>query len=184
MTMAAALRRSTAAIATILVLALPAGAQEIADSHLKAARAAVSALGSTAEFDDILPQVAQSLKTEMINRNPNMVQVISQTVDQKALELASRRGDLEKEAATIYAKVFNEQELKEIAAFYSGAAGKKLLQDGNIAFREVTQAAAIWQRGIARDLAQQVGEELNKTQPQAAPAAQQPAPAAQPNANQ
>jgi len=185
MTMAAALRRSTAAVATVLMLALPAGAQEIAESHLKAARAAISALGTTAEFDNILPQAAQALKNELINKNPDMVQLISQTVDQKALDLASRRGDLEREAATIYAKVFSEQELNEIATFYNGAAGKKLLQDGNIAFRELTQAAGIWQRGLARDLAQQVGEELNlKAQPQTGSSGQQPAPAAQPNANQ
>jgi len=183
MTMAAALRRSTAALATVLVLALPAGAQEIAESHLKAARAAVSALGSTAEFDNILPQAAQALKNELINKNPDMVQLISQTVDKKALDLASRRGDLEKEAATIYAKVFSEQELTEIATFYTGAAGKKLLQDGNIAFRELAQAANIWQRGLARDLAQQVGEELNsKAQPQMGTSGQPPV--TPPTANQ
>lgn len=146
----------------LLAVAQPAAAQDVADSHLAAARSAISALHATAEFDLILPRAAQALKTEMIQKNPDMQAVIIEVVDQTALSLAARRGDLEREAALVYARVFSEQELSEIAAFYQTDTGKKLLADGTIVMREVLQAADIWQRGIARDLAQQAGGELDK----------------------
>ncbi|WP_246666048.1 DUF2059 domain-containing protein [Aquamicrobium sp. LC103] len=148
-------------------MAQTAHAQEISDSHLAAARAAIDSVGATDEFDLILPRAAQALKAELIQKNPDMQSLISSTVDEKTLELAKRRSDLEREAALAYAKVFNEQQLKEIGEFYSSDTGQKLLEDGPIIAREVGRAAEIWQRGVARDLAQQVAEVLSKAAPTA-----------------
>lgn len=182
--------RGIAAIAAVgmIFTASAAIAQEISESHLKAARAAISALKATAEFDAVLPQAAGALKVQLTQKNPDMMAIISSTIDEKTLALASRRADLEREVANIYAKVFSEQQLNEIAAFYNTETGKKLMSDGDIVGRETLQAASIWQRGIGRDLAQQVGEQLaqiTKAQGAAAPApapvaAQPAAPAAQP----
>jgi uncharacterized protein len=186
-----ALSAISAAVAIALVsFAAPAIAQDaVADSHLKAARAAVSAIRATEDFDKILPQAAAALKTELIAKNPDLQEIIIQTVDEQALALAARRADLEKEAALAYAKVFSEDDLNAIATFYTSDTGKKLLESGPIVTRELFKAADIWQRGIARDLSQGVGAKLaaviksqapDPTQPQATdpaqPAPDQPAP--------
>lgn len=149
-----------AATAAFLAVAQPAAAQDIPDSHVAAAHAVIAALGSTDEFDIVLPRAAQILKSELIQKNPDLQAAIIEIVDNVAISLASRRGDLEREAALAYARVFSEQELKDISAFYTSASGKKLRESGPIVIREVYGAADIWQRGIARDLAQQVGQEL------------------------
>jgi len=154
----------------LLTVAQPAFAQEISDSHLAAARTAIAALGATAEFDVILPQAAQALKTELIQKNPDMQADIIEIVDKTALSLAARRGDLEREAGLAYARVFTEQQLNEIATFYQSETGKKLISDGAIVMREVYRAAEIWQNGIARDLAQQVATELQQRFEAAKPA--------------
>lgn len=144
----------------ISILTTSAMAQDISESHLQAAYAAIDAIGATDEFDDVLPQAAQALKNELIQKNPNLTDLIDATVEKNALALASRRADLEKEAATAYARVFSEDELKAIADFYNSPAGKKLLSDGPIVTREVLKAEQIWQRGVARDLAQNTGTEI------------------------
>jgi len=72
----------------------------------------------------------------------------------------SRRTDLEREAAQVYAKAMSEEDLRNIANFYTSETGKKLLETAPIVTREVIKAADIWQRGVARDLAQAVGEQL------------------------
>ncbi|MBR7654468.1 DUF2059 domain-containing protein [Brucella oryzae] len=151
-----------------------ASAQEITESHLEAARAAISAIDATEQFDEILPNAARALKGELIQKDPNLEALITKTVDDKALALASRRADLEIESARAYAKAFSEDELKAIAAFYTSPAGKKLLSEGPIVTREVVKAANIWQNGIARDLATGVAEVL-AAQAGAAAAPAQPA---------
>lgn len=162
MMFSARLCRFSAVVATSALVALssPAFSQDVSDAHLKAARAAVEALRATDPFDNILPQAAGALQEQLIQKNPDQNQLITKIVSEKALALASRRADLEKEAALAYAKSFSEKELNDIAAFYSSDTGKKLLQTGPLAMRDVLKAAEIWQNGIARDLGQQVGEAL------------------------
>lgn len=162
---------ATVASAAIM-FTLPALAQDITDEHLKAARAAVNAIGATDPFDLILPDIAGQLKQTLIQKNPDMQALIEKTVDDKTIALASRRADLEKEAATAYAKVFTAEELNEIAAFYESEAGKKLIAQGPTVITELRKAAEIWQRGIARDLSAEVAKTLNAAMPKPAPAAQ------------
>ncbi|MGA1803503.1 DUF2059 domain-containing protein [Rhizobium sp. HT1-10] len=172
------------AAATVLLSGMAIGslsAQEISEEQMKAARAAINALGITNQFDNILPTLAEQLKSTMIQANPNFQDAISSTVDQQALALAARRSDLEKEAAATYAKAFSTAELNAIAEFYNSDAGKKLLKDGPIATRELYKAADIWGQGISRDLANQSNKALEKIVkvPPAPPVAEAaPAPAA------
>ncbi len=170
-----AITRAAAVTLALTAMSLSANAQDqISATHMKAAREAVAAIKATEMYDNILPQAAFALKQQMIQQNPDLQELISTTVDTKTLEMAARRTDLEREAATAYAKVFSEQDLRNIVTFYTSETGKKLLDDGPIVTREVIKAAEIWQRGIARDLAQSVGEEVAKKDPGAAAA---PAPA-------
>ncbi|WEX11568.1 DUF2059 domain-containing protein [Chelativorans sp. AA-79] len=149
----------TAAMA-LTTMTLSAGAQEISEEHLKAARTAIDAINATDPFDNYLPEAAATLKAQLIQQSPNLVNLINATVDEKALELASRRADLEKESALAYARIFSQEDLQNIATFYNSPTGKKLLSDGPIVTREVLQAAEIWRRGVVRDLSNSVVETL------------------------
>lgn len=165
--------RATLLSGVVVSVALPAFAQDISETHLKAARDAVTAIQATTMYDNILPQAAFALKQELIQQNPDKQEVISKTVDEEVLKLAARRADLEREAAQVYAKAMSETDLRNIADFYNSETGKKLLETAPIVTREVIKAADIWQRGIARDLAQAVGEKMvsyDKAMGAAAPA--------------
>ncbi len=141
-------------------LSAPASAQEASDAHLKAARAAIDAMGATDPFDNILPQIAERLKATLIQASPNFQDIIISTVDEKTLALAGRRGDLEREAASIYAKSFSEAELNAIADFFNSDVGKKFLKDMPITNRELYKAADVWGAGVDRDLAAESDKEL------------------------
>jgi hypothetical protein len=176
-------KRPRRLLATLAAFAILAGtphalAQEISDAHLKAARAAITSIKATDSMDAILPQANQFLKVELIQKNPNLEEDIVRIVDEETLAIAPRRGDLEKEVATAFAKAFTEQELTEIAAFHNSPTGKKFLSDSPIVGREVNKAVEIWQLGVARDLAQAVGKKLAAIAPAAVPPAPVEAPPA------
>jgi hypothetical protein len=157
-------RRTAAVLAAsaFVAFASQAFAQEISATHLKAARAAIAAVKATDNYDLVLPGAAQLLKEQLITQNPDLTDVITSTVDAQAIALAARRADLEREVATVYARTFSEAELNAIATFYDSDAGQKLLAQGPIVAREVTKAVDIWQRGIQRDLATEVGKQLEE----------------------
>ncbi|RFC65070.1 DUF2059 domain-containing protein [Fulvimarina endophytica] len=148
---------------------------EISESHLAAARKAVDAIGASDEFDNILLNAATQTKAEFIPNNPDLQTEISDMVDEKAIELAPRRAALETEIARAYASLFTEEELNEIAGFYSTEAGRKLLELGPRAARESLGAANVWTNGILRDLRQASLEGMNEIY--AAQAGETPAPA-------
>ena len=170
--------RVATAAAGFVLAASGAFAQDATPEHLQAARAAIAAIGATNQFDAILPQAAEALRGELIQKDPNLEQLINTAVDSEVLTLASRRGDLENEASRVYAKVFSEAELKAIAEFYSTDVGKKLISDGPLASRQLIEAANIWQAGVARDLAKAVGDKVKAAAPADAPADGAAAPAA------
>lgn len=190
MFLAASVRRAAGigAVCAGLLAAVPAWAQEDqpSESHLQAARAAITAIHATDRFDNILPAAAVALKSELLGKNPDQEALINQTVDEKTLAMAARRGDLEKEAALTYAKAFSEEELNSIAEFFNGPTGKKFMETNPQVTATLFRAAEIWQRGVVRDLAQTVSETLNAKIP-AGPANNaeaQPAPApAEPKKN-
>ncbi len=135
-------------------------AQDVSEAQLAAAREAISALNVTDRYDNILPGLAERLKAQFIQASPNFQEQISNVVDEQALALAPRRADLEKEAATIYAKSFSVDELKAISTFFNTEAGKKLLNTQPLVSRELVKAAEIWANGISRDLTNQSSQNL------------------------
>lgn len=155
-----------------------ARAAEVSAAQMKAAYAAIKATGATVPFDAILPNIAEQLKASFIQASPNYQDIISSTVDQEALALAPRRGDLEKEAATIYAKTFSVDELNAIANFFNSDVGKKFLKDVPLANRELFKAADIWSAGIQRDLQKSSSAKLEKIVGDEVKAGKAPAPLA------
>lgn len=157
------LAKCVAIAAPVFVISLaPSVAQEPSQSHLDAARAAISSTGTSAPLDNILPAMAEQAKSQLISGRPDIAATISDIVDGAAIALASRRGDLESEVAIIYTRVFTETELQEISAFYLSAAGKKLLAEAPIMERQIKQASQTWASGVRRDLSQTIGKKLRE----------------------
>ena len=147
--------KSTLLATLSLAIAIPfaaAHAQSVSPSHEQAAREALAASGASAPFDDILLRLGARVKDQLVNARPELADQIGTMVDEATIALAPRRGDLETEAAQIYARTFTEEELKEIARFYNTSAGKKILSDGPVVARELTKASRVWTAGIQRDL--------------------------------
>ena len=142
---------------------LSASAQDVSESHLDAAKAAMRATGATDRLNKILPEVAAFTKAGLIANRPDIEAQISVIVDEVAISLAPRRGPLEDEVAAIYANLFTEDELVKIEAFFSGEAGEKFLRLTPNLFRQVDEVGKVWRGGITRDMATTVGEKLKES---------------------
>ncbi|EFL90422.1 DUF2059 domain-containing protein [Ahrensia sp. R2A130] len=156
--------RPVAAIVLSVVLGatslVAVSAQEISESHMSAARKAITATKATNTFDSILIGASARLKNTLTANSPDQADRISTVVDEQAIALAPRRGDLEGEAARLFANTFTESELTDIANFFGSPVGEKYLDSTPILVRELDKAARIWANGIARDLGQSVNKAL------------------------
>lgn len=156
---------------TLLAMSINfAQAQNISAAHLESAKKAISAIHATDPFDNFLPNTALDLKDELMRKDPNLSNMISDIVDEQAMALIKRRADLETEAARVYANHFTQAELDQITAFYNTDAGKKLLKEGPDTMKDVASAFEVWRQGIARDLSENVGKEMSEKLSKASPA--------------
>lgn len=154
-------KKSLCAIALAACFVSPSAfAQEFSDSHIKQAKQTLSATKATDSFDSILLGASAKLKNQLTANNPSDVERIGDTVDDEAIALAARRGDLEGEAARLFAKNFSEAELNEIASFFNSPTGAKYLVATPLLARELGKAARIWANGITRDLTVNVNKKL------------------------
>ena len=163
MNTAFSIRRLAATLGTVAIVSIGinfAHADDISEAHLQSAQKAIAAIHATDQFDEFLPSTARDLKDELMRKDPNLSNIISDTVDEQAMALVKRRADLEKEAARAYAKHFSQEELDQITAFYTSDTGKKLLTQGPVAVRDILSAYDVWRQGVAQDLATNVGKAM------------------------
>jgi hypothetical protein len=106
--------------------------------------------------------MAERIKSELIRNNPDKEAQMSLIVDEAAISLAPRRGDLENEAAQIFARVFTIDELNAIADFYESEAGAKFLEQSPLILREIQRASQVWANGVQRDLGQIVQDKMTE----------------------
>jgi hypothetical protein len=153
---------SVLSFAAAVFVSMAALAQEVTDEHRQAARAAMEATGASVRLDSILPQLASFQKAALIANRPDIESEISDTVDEVAISLASRRGDLEKEIVDVYTRKFTQAELESISSFFSSETGIKFLTNTPILFREIDEISAVWRQGINRDMTKEVTEKLKE----------------------
>ncbi|MCP4072602.1 MAG: DUF2059 domain-containing protein [Hyphomicrobiales bacterium] len=149
-----------ASLSMMTIIGQPVDAQELSQSHMDAAKKAISVTKATVKLNDILPTAALQLAGRLISNRPDIESQISQIVNETALELAPRRGDLQKEVASIYGRIFTEEELTAISVFFATDSGQKFLKELPLVVREVEKASRVWGTGINRDLAQTVRKKL------------------------
>ncbi len=154
--------KSAIAIFTIstAVSLSPVNAQEFPEAHIAAAKTAIKATGATNKLNAILPDAAVKLADQLIGTRPDLADQIQAMVNESAIDLAPRRGDLENEAAKIYARVFTQEDLQNMSEFFGTETGKKLLTELPIVVREIDKASRVWGTGINRDLSQKVRKKM------------------------
>jgi hypothetical protein len=155
-------RAGLIAAAVMLLPVSQAAAQEFSESHLEAARIAASSSPIAEEFDQVLPLLSQRVQDRLIRLRPDLHEVITETVRKVALDLASRRDDLDNAAALVWARAFTEEELEEIAAFYTSPVGKKFKEVSAQLGADTVQVVQNWSNRVGEELLDKSREELKK----------------------
>lgn len=107
----------------------PIETDEITQAHLNLAYEAVFITRTSRAYNEILPNLARRAKAELSKKYPNLENDINRAVDETAIKLAERQGELDLAISRRWAKRFSESELREISAFYATPAGTKLAKN-------------------------------------------------------
>jgi hypothetical protein len=155
--------RMTHLLAVLLVgwlAAAPAFAQQqetpadedFSPAHLALAQEVVDLTRSDEAFNEILPRIAEQTQSVFTRTNPALTREIEETVLEVALEMAGERVELARTIQLVWARRFDEAELRVLVDFFSSDVGAK--------FAELTPVITALSIGAARQWEQRLSEEM------------------------
>jgi len=134
------------------VLAGEARAQQPSAGATAAARELIELKGAGSMVDPVIAGTIDRTKGALLTTNPQLSKDLNEVSAQLRSEFAPRRNELLTEAAKFYAQAFNEQELKDLVAFYKSPLGKKMLE------REPAVLDQVF--ALIQDLGPRIGEQV------------------------
>jgi hypothetical protein len=106
----------------------PAAAASIGPGHLQAARDVVVGSGIVRTFDAIPQQFAEEARQTFSTTRPEIMKDLNEVLKGLEGEFTTQRDEMVTTAARVFAVRLTESELKEIAAFFKSAAGKRYVE--------------------------------------------------------
>ena len=151
-----------ACLATGLLAALPARAQSPSPDAIAAAQELMTAMKATDQIKAILPLVMQSLKPAIVQGRPEVERDFDD-ISRRLLEAFNARvNEVIALGATIYARNFTVDELRELTAFYRSPLGQKVQQKLPTVMQESMSMGARFGQEISREAGEQMINELRK----------------------
>jgi uncharacterized protein len=156
-------RRVLIAVLVSLVVGYPVVAQPRAsEDAMAAARSFVDASGAAAQFDQVMPLMADQLSKAFRSLAPNRAREIDEAMAEVVKRFVTRKSELIDEIAAIYADKLSVDDLREITKFYQTGAGRRMVE----ALPEVTRRAAAvgqtWGQRIGAEIANEMRRELRR----------------------
>src|ERR1043166_3102750 len=115
--------------ALALVAAAAAQAQQPSPAALASARELMEIKGVRSLVEPVVVGVIQQTTGTILQTNPGLTKDLAEVSTQLRNEYQPRVAEMTNEIVQLYAQRFNEQELKEVIAFYKSAAGRKMLAE-------------------------------------------------------
>ena len=133
---------------------------ELPPERMALAMKLVALSGTARIFDDVLPTVAEQAKNQFIRANPQMQLGIIAVVDRIAVQLVSRRPELDQYLARVWASGFTDEEMQNLIDFFSSDTGKKFSGALPQILVVQTSAAQEWGKSVSEELSVKVQAEL------------------------
>lgn len=156
-------RRVLVAVLFWFAVGYPAIAQpRPSEDAMAAARAFVDASGAAAQFDQVMPLMADQMTKAFRSLAPGRAREIDETMAEVVKRFITRKSELIDEIAAIYADKLSVDDLREITKFYQTGAGRRMVE----ILPEVTRRAAAvgqaWGQRIGAEIANEMRRELKK----------------------
>lgn len=117
-------------MALFALAAAPVAAQdtELAPEHLALARKYIDLTDKSGLYELTLVQTAAQTMQILVRQNPEITKPVDDAITKTLDFYRGKKGDLMDQFARVYALAFNEDELKQIVAFYESPVGTKLAE--------------------------------------------------------
>ena len=146
--------------ATIIALAMPAIAQEVAPEHLALARKYVDLTDKSAIYATTLVETAIGAMKQIVQQNPEITAQTNEAIGKVLEDYKGRKGDLLDQFARVYAIRFTMEELQAIVDFYSSPTGLKLAEANSEVNVDLQRVMEVFNANVKQEFFAKVRAEL------------------------
>ncbi len=153
---------SLAALAVLALASAAASAQEPTPAALSYANQIVLDIGIKPSLDQVVSGLASELEHRVTATHPEMRDALRETLIAIAPEFLKTEQGVLADAAKSLASRMTEQELKDTAAFFESATGKKYVVAQGAAMGDLSISARAWRDQLSTDILVRAREEMKK----------------------
>ena len=118
--------------------------------------------GVSRSFAIVIPQFLDQIGTRVTQTRPDLIKDLNVVMEQIKPEFDKRVEQMVDTAARLYAERLNEQQLKDVSAFFKSASGVKYVEQQPLVLNALYVSMQGWQQQISQDMMTRVREEMKK----------------------
>jgi hypothetical protein len=156
------IRASLGAFLALAISSAGASAQEPTPAALNYANQILVDIGMKPSLDQVVPAMLGQLERNVTATRPELKDALHQTLLAIEPEFVKTEQAVLADSAKFFASRMTEQELKDTAAFFESATGKKYIEAQAALMIEVSDAARVWRARLSTDILARAREEMKK----------------------
>jgi uncharacterized protein len=156
------LKSGVAAAIVISLATLCAVAADPTPGAIQAAQAIVLSTNMGQSFEGIVPQMLFDLERNVTTTRPDIKPQLHDTLVALMPEFLQTETGVMQSAALALASLMSEQELKDTAAFFQSASGKKWVETQPALFKVISPIVQGWRQKLSTDILARAREEMKK----------------------
>jgi hypothetical protein len=160
--MSHARRVLVAVLLSLVVNHATAAQQRPSVDAMVAARAFVDASGAAAQFDQVMPLMADQMSKAFRSLAPDRSREIDEVMAEVVKRFITRKSELIDEIAAIYADKLSVEDLRDITKFYQTGAGRRMVESLPEVTRRAAAVGQAWGQRIGAEIANEMRRELRK----------------------
>ena len=140
----------------------PAAAPQLSAAHLAVAREVVELSGISRSFSPLVGQFMDQIFATATRTRPELINDMKAVMAQLRPEFEKQTAEIIDITARVFAGKLSEVELKDTAAFFRSASGKKYVETQPVVLDDVVGAMQSWSEKLSTDMMTRVRVEMKK----------------------
>ncbi len=150
------------ALASSSALAQQAAAPVPTEVQLVLARQIVTGSGMGRTFDGIVPQLVNQIGQSISRTRPELLPDLKLVLAAIETEFTPQTAKMVDIAANVFATKLSDAEMKDVAAFFNSASGKKYVASQPVVLDEIVVGMDAWRTALGGQMSQRVRDEMKK----------------------
>jgi hypothetical protein len=140
----------------------PVAAQPAPNEAMRAAQELITIMRATDQIKQIMPTIMRALKPAIVQGRPEVERDYDTLMPLLLGSMNARMDELVGQMASVYARNFTPDEMRQLTAFYRSPLGQKLLEKMPTVMQESMSLGQAWGQQIGGELQQRMIDELRK----------------------